>query len=195
MLQAFASVSEFRAWLEANHATCKELLVRCYKNHAGNKGITYRQALDEALCFGWIDGVRRAVDAETFSVRFTPRRSKSYWSAVNIRRATELEKEGRLHPAGRAAFEAREASRKVRYSFENKPNKLDPVLEEKFRSKKLAWDFFQAQAPWYRRTSIFWIMEAKRPETRIRRLQELITCSTRGQPLKLLSGAKMRPVP
>jgi len=184
--RAFDSQSDFRNWLKSHHATTSEQLIRCYKTHAQDKGLTYRQALDEALCFGWIDGVRRAVNEETFSVRFTPRKPKSYWSAVNIRRATELAHEGRMHAAGRAAFEAREAKKPERYSFENKPKELDPPLKNKFRANKRAWTFFQGQAPWYQRTSIFWVMEAKREETRERRLAELIARSANGEPVKLL---------
>jgi uncharacterized protein YdeI (YjbR/CyaY-like superfamily) len=194
-LKAFASPEEFRAWLIANHGSVKELLVRCYKSHARDRGLTYRQAVDEALCFGWIDGVRRAVDENTFSVRFTPRKPKSYWSAVNIRRARELESEGRLHAAGRAVFEAREIRKRGGYSFESRPRELDARSEKMFRANKRAWTFFQAQAPWYRRTSIFWVMEAKREETRVRRLEELIDRSARAQPIKLLAGMRLRTPP
>jgi uncharacterized protein YdeI (YjbR/CyaY-like superfamily) len=185
-LRAFASQSDFRNWLKSHHATTSELLVRCYKTHAQDKGLTYRQALDEALCFGWIDGVRRSVDEDSFSTRFTPRRPKSYWSAVNIRRATELADKGRMNAAGRAAFEAREGKKRARYSFENKPQELDPPLKKKLRANQRAWTFFQAQAPWYQRTSTFWVMEAKREETRERRLAELIARSANGEPIKLL---------
>jgi len=191
-LATFSSAAEFRRWLEANHDSTRELLVRCFKTHAQSPGLTYRQALDEALCFGWIDGVRRAVDADSFSVRFTPRKPKSYWSAVNTRRALELEREGRMHSAGRAAFKSRESERKGRYSFENRPSKLDPELEKQFRSHKRAWDFFQAQAPWYRRTCAFWVMDAKREETRARRLEALILSSARGEPVKPMTGAQVR---
>jgi len=186
ILVTFASALEFRNWLKQHHATTKELLVRCYKTHAKGKGLTYREALDEALCFGWIDGVRRAVDDESFSTRFTPRKLRSKWSQVNIRRARELEAEGRMHDAGRSAFEARDANGTIRYSFEEKPRKLDRASEKAFRANKPAWTFFRAQAPWYQRTSIFWVMEAKREETRARRLAELIACSARGEPIHLL---------
>jgi uncharacterized protein YdeI (YjbR/CyaY-like superfamily) len=190
--RAFDSPEDFRSWLEANHRTSPELLVRCYKVHARERGVTYKEALDEALCFGWIDGVRRAVDGESFSVRFTPRKPKSYWSAINIRRAKELELAGRMRLPGRAAFEARETNKAARYSFEHKPRKLDSELERRFRADKAAWKFFRAQAPWYQRTSAFWVMEAKRPETRARRLEALIASSARREPIKLLAGARMR---
>jgi uncharacterized protein YdeI (YjbR/CyaY-like superfamily) len=186
-LKTFTSREEFRNWLRANHRSAKEVLVRCYKTHAKEKGLTYREALDEALCFGWIDGVRRAVDDESFSNRFTPRRPKSKWSQVNIRRAMELEAEGRMAEAGRAAFAARETNPGKRYSFEERPRKLDRKAEQAFRANQRAWAFFQSQAPWYRRTSCFWVMEAKREETRARRLAELIACSARGEPIKILN--------
>jgi uncharacterized protein YdeI (YjbR/CyaY-like superfamily) len=178
--------------LKAHHRSASELLVRCYKVAAKAKGLTYREALDEALCFGWIDGVRRGVDAESFSTRFTPRRTRSFWSAVNIRRAKELEIEGRMHQAGRKAFAARDSRTARRYSFESKPQRLMPHYQKKLRANERAWTFFRAQAPWYQRTSIFWVMEAKREETRLRRLNELIEDSARGQPIRLLAGKPLR---
>jgi uncharacterized protein YdeI (YjbR/CyaY-like superfamily) len=185
-LKGFASQREFRKWLKANHGRTKELLVRCYKAHAKEKGLTYREALDEALCFGWIDGVRRSVDADSFSQRFSPRRPRSKWSAVNIRRAKKLEAEGRMHAAGLRAFAGRDAGNSRRYSFEEKPSKLDPASARAFRANPRAWKFFKAQAPWYQRTSIFWVMDARRQETRARRLAELIVRSAHGEPIKLL---------
>jgi uncharacterized protein YdeI (YjbR/CyaY-like superfamily) len=191
-LRTFASAREFRAWLKAHHRSATELLIRCYKVASKDKGLTYREALDEALCFGWIDGVRRGVDDESFSTRFTPRKSKSTWSAVNIRRAKELEAEGRMHPAGNSVFAARDARNTRRYSFESKPRKLAPSYLRKFKANAHAWRFFQAQAPWYQRTSIFWVMQAKREETRIRRLDELIARSARSEPIKPLGGKPLR---
>jgi len=179
-LKSFASSKAFRVWLEKHHPTSDELLVRCYKVHAKHRGLTYREALDEALCFGWIDGVRRSVDGDSFSTRFTPRRPRSKWSLVNIRRAKELEAEGRMHRSGQAAFAAREQSSSRRYSFEEKPSRLDPDSEKPFRTNQPAWRFFQSQAPWYRRTCVFWVMVAKREETRKRRLAALIaSCGPR----------------
>jgi uncharacterized protein YdeI (YjbR/CyaY-like superfamily) len=191
-LRSFASVGAFRKWLKANHAKESELLVRCYKTHAQDKGITYREALDEALCFGWIDGVRRAADEESFSIRFTPRRSKSKWSLVNVKRARELETAGRMHSSGRAAFAARETKSSRRYSFEEKPTKLDPKSNKAFQANRTAWNFFRAQAPWYQRTSIFWVMDAKREETRTRRLNHLIDRSARKEPIKPLDRVRVR---
>jgi uncharacterized protein YdeI (YjbR/CyaY-like superfamily) len=190
--KAFASQREFRTWLQANHASTGELLVRCYKVHAREKGLTYRQALDEALCFGWIDGVRRSVNQDSFSQRFTPRRLRSKWSAVNIRRVKELEAEGRMHEAGLRAWAERDTGNSRRYSSEEKPSRLDPASARAFRASPQAWKFFQAQAPWYQRTSIFWVMDAKKEETRARRLAELIARSARGEPIKLLDRRPTR---
>ena len=185
-ISTFRSRQEFREWLEKNHRTTPELLVRCYKVRANDQGVTYREALDEVLCFGWIDGVRRALDDESFSVRFTPRKPRSKWSAVNIRRANQLQAEGRMHSAGEAAFAAREAAAHKRYSYESRPAQLDAGSLKKLRANKRAWAFFQTQPPWYQRTSAFWVMEAKREETRERRLAELIARSAKGEPIKLL---------
>ena len=183
--KAFRTPDAFRAWLERNHARDVELVVRCYRQHAGDRGMTYRQALDEALCFGWIDGVRRSVDAFSFSVRFTPRREGSRWSAVNVRHATRLEAEGRMRPAGLAAFRARD--RATGYSYESRPVELEPALLKTLRGNARAWAFFQSRPPWYRRTSSFWVMSATRPETRARRFELLVTCSERGTTIPLLT--------
>jgi uncharacterized protein YdeI (YjbR/CyaY-like superfamily) len=187
--RAFAGPDEFRAWLLKNHATASELFVRCAKAHVAG-GLTYRQALDEALCLGWIDGVRHSVDAASFSVRFTPRKPRSAWSTINIKRFRELQAEGRVKPAGLAAFVARVKSQ---YSFESRPQTLAPAYQRAFRSNKRAWAFFDAQPPYYRRTCSFWVMSAKQPETRERRLGVLISSSERGEgvpPLKRPKSAK-----
>jgi uncharacterized protein YdeI (YjbR/CyaY-like superfamily) len=187
--RAFSSPDAFRAWLAKNHGRTTELLVRCYKSHARDRGMTYPQAVDEALCFGWIDGVRRQVDADSFSVRFTPRRPKSIWSAVNIRRAGELEKEGRMQPPGLAAFRARERLGADHYSFESRRRDLDAASTRTFRANAAAWADYQSRPPWYRRTSAFWVMSAKKDETRARRLALLISCSERGTTIPQLTRA------
>ena len=179
MAKSFRTQKAFRDWLEKNHAKSKELILRLFKVHAKHRGIGYKEALDEALCFGWIDGVRRGVDDDSFSVRFTPRKAKSKWSLVNIKRATELETEDRMHAAGLAAFRARSAIALAPYSFESPPIPLAPGMEKKFRANRGAWEFFQTLPPWYRKTSIFWVMTAKRPETRERRLAQLIDRSAK----------------
>lgn len=182
----FDSARGFHRWLARHHRDASELLVRCCKTGAERRGLTYAEAVDEAICFGWIDGVRRKVDAESFSVRFSPRRPNSVWSAVNIRKAAALEAAGRMQPAGRAAFAARETRASRRYSYESQPAGLDPAFEGRFRQDQRAWDFFQSQAPWYRRTSTFWVMEAKREDTRQRRFETLRSCSARGERIPLL---------
>jgi uncharacterized protein YdeI (YjbR/CyaY-like superfamily) len=183
--RGFAGPTEFRAWLKANGKTAAELHLRCVKTGLGRDGLTYRQALDEALCLGWIDGVRRAHDASSFSVRFTPRRTRSEWSAVNIRRFRELQAQGRVAAAGLAAFDARVESQ---YSYESRQRALSPELQKAFRARPTAWRFFAATPAWYQRTCAFYVMSARRPETRARRFGVLIARCERGQavpPLKL----------
>jgi uncharacterized protein YdeI (YjbR/CyaY-like superfamily) len=192
MGKVFATGGAFREWLAAHHASETELLVRLFKVHARDRGMTYSDALDEALCFGWIDGVRRGGDEDTFTIRFTPRKPKSIWSAVNIKRATELEAAGRMHESGLAVFRRRSAERSAIYAYENRQTKLIPQYEKKLRSNKKAREFFQAQAPWYRRTSIYWVMSAKREETREKRLATLIELSGKGRPLPQLDRTKTR---
>ncbi len=179
----FASAADFRAWLEENHATAKELLLGIYKTSSGKAGITYKEALDEALCYGWIDGVRTGLDEARYTIRFTPRKPKSIWSKVNIKRAHELEAEGRLQPPGLAAFHARDEKRTQLYSFENAPKELDPAYVKQFEANKKAWAFYQAQAPWYQRGTKWWVMSAKQEATRQRRLAQLIEGSEQGERL------------
>jgi uncharacterized protein YdeI (YjbR/CyaY-like superfamily) len=186
LVKTFASSAAFRAWLARHHATASELVVRCYRTREKDRGLTYAEAVDEALCFGWIDGVRRSGDSVSFNIRFSPRRPNSVWSAVNIRKATALEAAGRMAPAGRAAFAARKERAATPYSYESKPVALAPALERELKRNRSAWRFFQSQAPWYRRTSIFWVMEAKREETRQRRLAVLAQCSAKGERIPLL---------
>jgi uncharacterized protein YdeI (YjbR/CyaY-like superfamily) len=174
--RAFKSGAEFGAWLAKHHASEEALVVRLFKTSANDKGMGYKAALDEALCWGWIDGVRHALDEESFTVRFSPRKAKSNWSAINIRRVGELEAEGRMKEPGLAVFRQREEKRSRVYSFENKPAKLDAAHEKRFRANKAAWAFFQEQPPGYQRTVCFWVMSAKKPETQERRLDVLIDC-------------------
>lgn len=191
-VRTFPSAAAFRKWLEKNHGTEREIVIRCYRAKSGLKGMTYREALDEALCFGWIDGVRRSLDDASFSTRFTPRRQRSKWSRVNIKRAQELEAEGRMCPAGRAALAAKDRGSGRRYSFEEEPRQLPPKFEKSFRANREAWHFFRSQAPWYQRTSIFWVMEAKREETQARRLDHLISSCQGKEPIKPLNQARLR---
>ena len=175
----FPGPDRFRAWLARHHHCRNELVVRCFKVQAAHRGLTYRQALDEALCYGWIDGVRRRVDPESFAVRFTPRKPTSIWSRVNLARIEVLIAEGRMAPPGLAAYRARDAKRTGLYSFERAALRLTPGYARRFRAEPAAWAYFQGEAPWYRRTSIFWGMSARRDQTRERRLAQLIESSRR----------------
>ena len=168
-----ADAGSFRAWLQAHHATATELWVGFWKRATGRPSITWPEAVDQALCFGWIDGVRRSLDAEAYVIRFTPRKPTSTWSAVNIARMKALIEQGLTQPAGLAAFEGYEA-RTNRYSFEREQASLPPEEEQRFRAHDRAWAFFQAQPPGYRKTVLHWVTSARRPETRVRRLDGLI---------------------
>jgi uncharacterized protein YdeI (YjbR/CyaY-like superfamily) len=185
----FTTSAKFRAWLAKNHDKVTELWVGLYKREARPDAMSYKQAVDEALCIGWIDGVRKTVDAELYTIRFTPRKPRSYWSLVNTRRAEELITLGRMTSHGLAIFEKRE-KKDAKYSFENRPKKLVPAYEKQFRSNPKAWKFFQAQAPWYQRTSCFWVMSAKQEQTRQRRLSTLISDSTAGRRIAMLASKK-----
>lgn len=185
-VRPFRSPAEFRAWLEKNHDQVQERWVGFYNQRANKTGITYPQAVDEALCFGWIDGVRRSVSETVYAVRFTPRKAKSKWSAVNLKRATELKKLERMAPPGLKTFEQR-VQKSAEYSYEERPRKLGPRYERQFKANAEAWEFFRAEAPWYQRTSSFWVMSAKKEETREKRLQVLIADSGRGRRLGMLT--------
>ncbi len=178
----FATPDAFRAWFEEHHATTQELLVGFYKKSSGKPSITWPEAVDEALCFGWIDGVRKSIDDVSYSIRFTPRKPRSTWSAVNIKRVGELTELGRMRPAGLKAFEERTEEKSAIYAYEQeKTTELDATYEQQFRANTQAWDFFQAQAAWYRRTAIWWVISAKREETRLKRLATLIEDSEQGR--------------
>jgi uncharacterized protein YdeI (YjbR/CyaY-like superfamily) len=185
-IKIFHTSAEFREWLEDNHDRVAELWLGFYKQRTGKKSITYREALDEALCFGWIDGVRKSIDDTAYKQRFTPRRPKSYWSAVNTRRASELAKLGRMAAPGAKAFEQR-TSESNKYSFESRPEKLHLSYKRQFKANRSAWEFFRAQAAWYQRTATFWIVSAKQEETRQRRLAMLISDSQAGRRLSMLT--------
>ena len=184
----FESAGDLRGWLEKNHAAARELWVGFYKKDAGHPSVTYGEAVDELLCFGWIDGVRKSVDDRRYTMRCTPRKPKSYWSAVNLKRYAALVARGRVSPAGQAAFERRAAVKADRYSFENRPQDLPAAYEKTFRADKAAWEFFAAQPPGYRRTATWWIVSAARDETRERRLAALIADSRRHRRIGALTS-------
>jgi uncharacterized protein YdeI (YjbR/CyaY-like superfamily) len=174
----FPTPRDFRAWLKAHHAEAGELLVGYYKKESGRPSLTWPESVDEALSFGWIDGVRRRIDDVSYSIRFTPRRKGSTWSAINIRRVAVLTKEGRMHAAGLAAFSRRSKKKSGIYSYEQRDQaRLDPPHEKQFKANKKAWAFFQAQPPGYRQLAIYWIVSAKKDETRRARLGTLIEAS------------------
>ena len=167
--------------VDEHHGTASELLVGFYKKDSGKPSITWPESVDEALCVGWIDGVRKSLGAEAYTIRFTPRRKGSIWSAVNIKRAHELTKAGLMRPAGLAAFELRDEKKSAIYSYEQrKTTEFDPVYEKKFRANKKAWAFFETQPPWYQRAVRYAVMSAKHEATRLRRLQRVIDQSAKG---------------
>jgi uncharacterized protein YdeI (YjbR/CyaY-like superfamily) len=184
----FETPSELRSWLETHHDTATQLWVGFYKKSSGKPSISYPEALDQALCYGWIDGVRKSLDSVSYTTRFTPRRSRSVWSQVNIRRVAELSSLGLMHPAGLKAFERLDPELTNRYSSERANVTLSPAYENSFRANKKAWDFFQAQPPSYRRPAMWWVMSAKRDDTRLRRLNTLIRDSEDGRRLPLLTS-------
>ena len=181
----FTDRKEWRDWLEKNHATATEQWVGFHKVGAEKKGITYQEALDEALCFGWIDAVRRGGHA-AWSIRFTPRKAGSIWSAVNAKRIGELIAEGHVAPPGLAVYEGRDREKQKLYSFENRDQGLAPDYEQRFRAEKAAWGWFASMPRSYRHPAIWWVMSAKREETRERRLAILIADSAAGRKIKPL---------
>src|SRR5579864_4374383 len=185
----FKSAVDFRAWLKKNHATASELLIGLYKKEL-QRGITYPEALDEALSFGWIDGVRKQITANAYTIRFTPRKRGSIWSQVNIRRVQELIASGRMSEPGLRAFQERDQAKARLYSYEREQAKLDRVLEAILRANEKAASFFDAQPPGYKRTAIFWVMSAKKEETRVRRMERLIERSAKGARIDMLSPGR-----
>jgi len=179
----FQSGAEFRKWLERHHGNIPELLVGFYRRGAVKQGLGYAQAVDEALCFGWIDGVRKSRDAESYTIRFTPRKPGSVWSAVNLKRARELIESERMAPSGLAAFEGRDRKRAGLYAYENKTRELEGSYADRLRSNPKAREFFEAQPPWYRRVAAWWIVSAKKEATRQSRLEQLIEGCARGERL------------
>jgi uncharacterized protein YdeI (YjbR/CyaY-like superfamily) len=188
----FATPADFRRWLEKHHARSGELLVGFHKRETGRASITWPESVDEALCFGWIDGLRRSLGDEAYTIRFTPRKAKSKWSAVNIKRVAVLEREGRMQDAGRAAFAARVIER-AGYAHEERPAGLPAAAEEQLRRKAKAARFWDAQTPSYRRLAAHWVTNAKRQETRASRLATLIDCCAAYEPIPPMKFATTKP--
>lgn len=187
----FETADQLRDWFDANHATATELWHGSWKKASGKASVSWSDAVDEALCVGWIDSVRYSLDAERSAQRFTPRRPGSIWSAVNVAKVARLRTAGRMRPAGEAAFAARRADRTAIYSFERS---TDPVLsadeEARFRANEAAWAWFSARPPSFRKQALHWLVSAKRPETRERRLAALIEDSAAGRPVRPLRWGK-----
>jgi uncharacterized protein YdeI (YjbR/CyaY-like superfamily) len=180
----FATPADWRRWLAAHHKTIDELWVGFHKKSSGRPSITWPESVDEALCFGWIDGLRKTVDKDSYMIRFTPRRAGSNWSRKNVDRVAELVKLGRMRTTGQRAFDARTAAKTGVYSFEQREHaRLPPVLARRFKANAAAWRYFEAQAPWYRRTAVFWVVSAKRDETQLKRLDALIKDCAQGRPV------------
>jgi uncharacterized protein YdeI (YjbR/CyaY-like superfamily) len=171
----FPTPADFRAWLEANHDKFSELLVGFYKKDSGKPSITWPESVQVALCFGWIDGVRKSIDETSYMIRFSPRKPTSTWSSININLVRKLTKQGLMHPAGLKAFAARSEKKSAIYSYEQRKSaRFSREQGKQFRSNKDAWKFFRSQAPWYQRVTTYWVISAKREETKLKRLSELI---------------------
>jgi uncharacterized protein YdeI (YjbR/CyaY-like superfamily) len=189
----FASPAEFRAWLEEHHETESEVWVGMWKKATGRPSLTWAQAVDEALCFGWIDGIAKRVDDERHMQRFTPRKPTSNWSAINIANVERLRAEGRMRPAGEAAFARRRDDKTAIYSHEQRKNpQLEPEEQAQLEANADAWAYFSARPPSYRKPAIWWVISAKKPETRARRLATLIADSAAGRTIKPLTPPAKR---
>jgi uncharacterized protein YdeI (YjbR/CyaY-like superfamily) len=186
----FDRPEDFRAWLHRHHTNTRELVVGFYKKSTGRQSITWPEAVDEALCYGWIDGIRRRVDDDSYSVRFTPRKARSTWSAVNVARVDELTRAGRMTEAGRAAFEARSLDRTAIYSYEQRSGSLGTPFEERLNADEAALIFWHAQSPSYRKAASWWVVSAKREETRERRFEQLVRHCAAGLTLPQFTRAK-----
>jgi len=183
----FKTPLSFRKWLEKNHETKKEFLVGFYKVKSGKQSITWSESVDEAICFGWIDAVRKSIDEESYCIRFTPRKPKSIWSKANIKKVEELSKQGLMRPSGLAAFLKREEKNSGIYSYEKEPSVLSNDYLNKFKSNTKAWSFFQTMAPSYQKATIHWVMTAKQEVTKLKRLRELINDCEAGRRIKRLN--------
>jgi uncharacterized protein YdeI (YjbR/CyaY-like superfamily) len=189
----FSKPAQFRTWLQKHHASTSEQWIGFYKKNSGRPSITWPEAVDEALCFGWIDGLRKTVDAQSYQIRFTPRRPKSTWSAINTGRMQELVRAGRVHPAGSKAFAERLTAKSGTYSYENRRSAvLSTEALQRFRSNPTAWNWFQEQSASYRQTAIWWVVSAKRAETRQKRLETLIADSKLKRKIAPMRSPKVR---
>jgi uncharacterized protein YdeI (YjbR/CyaY-like superfamily) len=186
-VRVFGNAGDFRTWLAKNHASADSLFVGYYKKGVSKQAMTYSQAVEEALCFGWIDGITYRIDVELTATRFTPRRKSSSWSAVNIAKVAELKAAGRMQDAGLGAFESRDRRRDATYSYERPALELEPAMLARFTADASAWAHWQGEQPSYRRTASHWVMSAKKAETRERRFGELLQVSREGRRPKAFS--------
>ena len=177
----FATPEQFRAWLRTHHKTAAELWVGYYRKDSGKPSITWQESVDEALCFGWIDGIRKKISDEAYTNRFTPRRAGSNWSAINIAKVKQLTKQKRMQPAGLAAFAKRTDAKSRVYTYEQASHALDKDLEKRFRASRNAWTFFEKQPPYYRKLMTGWLNGARQEATRLRRLEKLMAACERGK--------------
>lgn len=183
----FATKSELRKWFENNHETEKEFLVGFYKTGTKKQSISWSESVDEAICFGWIDGIRKSIDEESYCIRFSPRKPGSIWSDINIKKVETLSKQGLMKPSGLAAFSKRKEHKSRIYSYENEPSVLPDTFLKKFKANKKAWKYFQSMAPSYQKSCIHWITTAKQEATQIKRMEELIKDSENQTKIKLLN--------
>jgi uncharacterized protein YdeI (YjbR/CyaY-like superfamily) len=189
----FPTPAEFRAWLEAHHDKLREQFVGFHKKASEKPSITWLESVEVALCFGWIDGVRKSIDETSYMIRFTPRKPTSTWSSINIKLVQELTKKGLMHPAGLKAFAARSAKKSGIYAYEQRKGaQLTAQQEKRFRANKTAWEFFRSKAPWYQRVCTYWVISAKREETKLKRLSLLIEHSQNRRTLPQLTPAKKK---
>jgi uncharacterized protein YdeI (YjbR/CyaY-like superfamily) len=183
----FATPANFRAWFEVNHDKSRELLVGFYKKDSGKPSITWPESVQVALCFGWIDGIRKSLDETSYTIRFTPRKPTGIWSSINIKFVHELTKKGLMHPAGLKAFAARNEKKSGIYSYEKRNSaRFTRKQEKQFRANKTAWDFFRSQPPWYQKVCTYWLISAKKEETKLKRLSLLIDHSKHKRTLPAL---------
>jgi uncharacterized protein YdeI (YjbR/CyaY-like superfamily) len=189
-IEFFKSRTDFRQWLERHHGTSRELWVGYFKKASGRESVTWPESVDEALCYGWIDGIRKRVDEISYTIRFTPRKAGSIWSAVNIKRVMGLSDKGLMKPAGLEAFRARKENRSGIYSYEQRSGRFDEPYEGRLRQDQAAWDFFESQPLSYQNAAIWWVVSAKREETRLRRLDQLVEDSAHGRRIRQFTLVK-----
>jgi uncharacterized protein YdeI (YjbR/CyaY-like superfamily) len=190
-IKFFKTSADLRKWFEKNHQTAKEQWVGYYKAGSGKQSITWSESVDQALCFGWIDGVRKSLDEKRYTIRFTPRNPNSIWSDINIKKIAELKRLGLMTPAGLKVFEQRDSAKSRQYSFEQRKNpKLPAADTKKFKANNRAWKYFLSQPPWYQKAAVWWVISAKKEETRLKRLAQLIKDCEHGRTIPVLTRKK-----